>query len=109
MSTCNADVARLAVTGHSYSTIAEMLGIPPDEVTRRCSRLRQRGLVIPRSNRIKLIAVCEKTGEKYEFFGAKDCETRGGYCYKSAHRAAQCGGKYLGMIWSKKLTCITKQ
>lgn len=102
MSVRNACIARLVMSGHSYSLIAGTLGMPLHEVTRCCSRLRERGLDIPRSRRVKLVAICQKTGERYEFFGTKDCEQRGGFCYRQAHKAATDNLVYLGLKWSKE-------
>lgn len=101
MSIRNVDITRLVMSGHSYSTIATTLGMPLHEVTRCCSRLRERGLDIPRSRRVKLVATSE-SGERFEFFGTKDTEQRGGFCYRQAHKAAQCGGDYAGFKWSKE-------
>ena len=101
MSQTSADIARLALEGLSYPEIAEGLGIRESCVMTYCSRLRKRGLTIPRSRRFKLVAVSE-SGERYEFIGKKDLEQRGGYVYRCAHRAAQCGGQYLGLTWSKE-------
>lgn len=101
MSVRNAAIARLVMSGHSYSDIATLLDISVAKVTTYCSRLRYRGLDIPRSRRFKLIAVSE-SGDRFEFIGAKDVEQRGGYGYRQAHKAAQCGGQYLGLKWSKE-------
>ena len=101
MSQTSADVVRLALEGLSYPEIAGELGISESCVMTYCSRLRKRGLTIPRSRRFKLVAVNE-SDERYEFIGKKDLEQRGGYVYRCAHRAAQCGGQYLGMTWSKE-------
>lgn len=101
MSQTSADVARLALEGMSYQEIAGELGITESCVMTYCSRLRKRGLNIPRSRRFKLVATSE-SGDRYEFIGKKDLEQHGGYVYRCAHRAAQCGGEYLGLTWSKE-------
>lgn len=101
MSQTNADVAKLALEGQSYSEIAEELGISKSCVMTYCSRLRKRGLTIPRSHRFKLVAVSE-SGDRFEFIGKKDLEQRGGYVYRCAHRAAQYSGQYLDLTWSKE-------
>jgi transposase len=101
MSTRNAEIARLVMSGHSYSDVADLLDIPVSQVTTCCTRLRERGLTIPRSRRFKLVAV-SKSGERFEFVGKKDVEQRGGYDYRCAHKAAQKGGSYLGLTWSKE-------
>lgn len=101
MSPRNAEIAQLMMSGSSYPSIAETLGMSLQEVTRCCSRLRDRGLNIPRSRRFKLVAT-SKSGERFEFFGTKDCEQRGGFCYRQAHKEAQCGGEYAGYKWSKE-------
>jgi len=101
MSQTSADVAKLALEGLSYLDMSEELGITESCVMTYCSRLRKRGLTIPKSRRFKLVATNE-SGERFEFIGKKDLELRGGYVYRCAHRAAQCGGKYLGLTWSKE-------
>lgn len=101
MSQTSADVAKLSLEGLSYPEIAEEMGISESCVMTYCSRLRKRGLTIPRSRRFKLVAESE-SGERHEFIGKKDLEQRGGYVYRCAHRAAQCGGHYLGLKWSKE-------
>lgn len=101
MSQTSADIARLALEGLSYQEIAGELGITESCVMTYCARLRKRGLDIPKSRRFKLVATSE-SGERFEFIGKKDVEQRGGYVYRCAHRAAQCGGKYLGLTWSKE-------
>lgn len=101
MSQTSADVAQLALEGLSYQEIADSLGITASCVTTYCTRLRKRGLSTPKSRRFKLVATSE-SGERFEFIGKKDVEQRGGYVYRCAHRAAQCGGKYLGLTWSKE-------
>lgn len=101
MSQTSADIARLALEGLSYQEIAGELGITESCVMTYCARLRKRGLGIPKSRRFKLVATSE-SGERYEFIGKKDIEQRGGYVYRCAHRAAQCGGEYLGLTWCKE-------
>lgn len=101
MSPRNAEITRLVMSGHSYSVISDMLDMPVHEVTRCCSRLRERGIPIPNQKRFKLVATSE-SGDRFEFIGKKDIEQRGGYGYRQAHKAAQIGGKYLGITWSKE-------
>ncbi len=101
MSQISADVARLALEGLSYLDISDELGVSESCVMTYCSRLRKRGLTIPKSRRFKLVAT-DESGEQFEFIGKKDLEQRGGYVYRCAHRAAQKGGHYLGLMWRKE-------
>ncbi len=101
MSTRNAEIARLMISGHSYSDVAGLLDLPVSQVTTCCTRLRERGLAIPRSRRFKLVGT-DESGERFKFIGKKDLEQRGGYIYRCAHKAAQKGGSYLGLTWSKE-------
>lgn len=101
MSPRNAQIAEMMMSGSTFTEVANVLGISDDSVRTYVIRLRQRGIPIPRQKRFKLIATSE-SGERFEFIGKADVEQRGGYGYLQAHRAAQVGGKYLGMTWSKE-------
>lgn len=101
MSPRNARIAEMMMSGSTFTEVANALGIDENRVRTYCIRLRERGIPIPRQKRFKLIATSE-SGERFEFTGKKDVERRGGYVYRCAHRAAQCGGEYLGMTWSKE-------
>lgn len=94
-------VSNLALAGMSYQEISEELDITIPHVMTCCVRLRKKGVTVPRSRRFKLVAESE-SGERFEFIGKKDLEQRGGYVYRCAHRAAQKGGLYLGLTWSKE-------
>jgi len=101
MSPRNARIAEMMMTGSTFAEVASELGIDESRVRTYVIRLRERGIPIPRSRRFKLVATSD-SGERFEFVGKKDIEQRGGYGYLQAHRAAQVGGKYLGMTWSKE-------
>ena len=97
----NARIAEMMMSGSTFTEVANALGIDENRVRTYVIRLRERGIPIPRQKRFKLIATSE-SGERFEFIGKADVEQRGGYGYRQAHKAAQVGGKYLGMIWSKE-------
>ena len=97
----NARIAEMMMSGSTFTEVANALGIDENMVRTYVIRLRERGIPIPRQKRFKLIATSE-SGERFEFIGKADVEQRGGYGYRQAHKAAQVGGKYLGMIWSKE-------
>ena len=101
MSPRNARIAEMMMSGSTFAEVASELGIDENRVRTYVIRLRQRGIPIPRSRRFKLVATSD-SGERFEFVGKKDIEQRGGYGYRQAHKAAQVGGKYLGMTWSKE-------
>ena len=102
MSPRNAQIAEMMMSGSTFTEVANALGIDENRVRTYCIRLRERGIPIPRQKRFKLIATSE-SGERFEFIGKADVEQRGGYGYRQAHKAAQVGGKYLGMTWIKEL------
>lgn len=97
----NAQIAEMMMSGSTFTEVAEELGIDENRVRTYVIRLRERGIPIPRQKRFKLIATSD-SGERFEFTGKKDIEQRGRYGYRQAHKAAQVGGKYLGMTWSKE-------
>ena len=101
VSSRNARIAEMMMSGSTSAEVASELGIDENRVRTYVIRLRQRGIPIPRQKRFKLIATSD-SGERFEFTGKKDIEQRGGYGYRQAHRAAQVGGKYLGLTWSKE-------
>ena len=96
----NAQIAEMMMSGSTFTEVASELGIDESRVRTYVIRLRERGIPIPRQKRFKLIATSD-SGERFEFVGKKDIEQRGGYGYRQAHKAAQVGGKYLGLTWSK--------
>ena len=102
MSPRNVRIAEMMMSGSTFAEVASELGIDENRVRTYVIRLRERGIPIPRQKRFKLIATSD-SGERFEFVGKKDIEQRGGYGYHQAHRAAQVGGRYLGLTWSKEL------
>ena len=101
MSPRNAQIAEMMMSCSTFTEVANALGIDENRVRTYVIRLRQRGIPIPRQKRFKLIATSE-SGERFEFIGKADVEQRGGYGYRQAHKAAQVGGKYLGLKWEKE-------
>ena len=101
MSPRNAQIAEMMMSGSTFTEVANALGIDENRVRTYVIRLRDRGIPIPNQKRFKLIATSD-SGERFEFIGKADVEQRGGYGYLQAHRAAQVGGRYLGMKWSKE-------
>ena len=101
MSSRNARIAEMMMSGSTFTEVASELGIDENRVRTYVIRLRERGIPIPRSRRFKLVATSDY-GERFEFVGKKDIEQRGGYGYRQAHKAAQVGGKYLGLTWCKE-------
>lgn len=101
MSPSNARIAEMMMSGSTFTEVASALGIDESLVRTYVIRLRQRGIPIPRQKRFKLIATSD-SGELFEFIGKADIEQRGGYGYRQAHKAAQVGGKYLGLTWCKE-------
>ena len=101
MSPRNARIAEMMMSGSTFAEVAHELGIDENKVRTYVIRLRERGIPIPRQKRFKLIATSD-SGERFEFVGKKDIEQRGGYGYRQAHKAAQVGGRYLDMTWSKE-------
>ena len=97
----NARIAEMMMSGSTFAEVASELGIDENRVRTYVIRLRERGIPIPRQKRFKLVATSD-SGERFEFIGKKDIEQRGGYGYRQAHKAAQIGGKYLGLKWSKE-------
>lgn len=101
MSPRNAKIADMIMSGATFAEVASELGIDENRVRTYVIRLRERGIPIPRQKRFKLIATSD-SGERFEFTGIADVEQRGGYGYRQAHKAAQLGGRYLGLTWSKE-------
>lgn len=101
MSPRNARIAEMMISGSTFTEVTSELGIDENRVRTYVIRLRERGIPIPRSRRFKLVATSDSS-ERFEFTGKKDIEQRGGYGYRQAHKAAQVGGKYLGMTWTKE-------
>ena len=101
MSPRNARIAEMMMSGSTFAEVASELGIDESRVRTYVIRLRERGIPIPRQKRFKLVATSD-SGERFEFTGKKDIEQRGGYGYRQAHKAAQVGGRYLSMKWSKE-------
>lgn len=101
MSPRNTQIAEIMMSGATFTEVASALGIDENRVRTYVIRLRERGIPIPRSRRFKLIATSD-SGERFEFIGKADVEQRGGYGYRQAHKAAQVGGRYLGMTWAKE-------
>ena len=97
----NARIAEMMISGSTFTEVASELGIDENKVRTYFIRLRERGIPIPRQKRFKLVATSD-SGERFEFTGKKDIEQRGGYGYRQAHKAAQVGGKYLGLTWCKE-------
>ena len=97
----NARIAEMMMSGSTFTEVASELGIDENRVRTYVIRLRERGIPIPRQKRFKLVATSD-SGERFEFIGKADVEQRGGYGYRQAHKAAQVGGRYLGMKWSKE-------
>ena len=97
----NARIAEMMMSGSTFTEVASELGIDENRVRTYVIRLRERGIPIPRQKRFKLVATSD-SGERFEFTGKKDIEQRGGYGYRQAHKAAQVGGKYLGLTWTKE-------
>ena len=91
----------MMMTGSTFAEVASELGIDENRVRTYVIRLRERGIPIPNQKRYKLVATSD-SGERCEFVGKKDIEQRGGYGYRQAHKAAQVGGKYLGLTWGKE-------
>ena len=102
MSPRNARIAEMMMSGSTFTEVASELGIDENRVRTYVIRLRDRGIPIPNQKRFKLVATSD-SGERFEFVGKKDIEQRGGYGYRQAHKAAQVGGKYLGLTWSKEV------
>ena len=98
----NARIAEMMMSGSTFAEVASELGIDENRVRTYVIRLRERGIPIPNQKRFKLVATSD-AGERFEFTGKKDIEQRGGYGYRQAHKAAQVGGKYLGLTWSKEV------
>lgn len=96
----NARIAEMMMSGSTFAEVASALSIDENRVRTYVIRLRACGIPIPNQKRFKLIATSE-SGERFEFIGKADVEQRGGYGYRQAHKAAQVGGKYLGMTWNK--------
>lgn len=101
MSPRNAQIAEMMMTGSTFTEVASELGIDENRVRTYVIRLRERGIPIPNQKRFKLVATSD-SGERFEFVGKADVEQRGGYGYRQAHKAAQRGCEYMGMIWSKE-------
>ena len=97
----NARIAEMMMSGSTFTEVAEELGIDESMVRTYVIRLRDRGIPIPNQKRFKLVATSD-SGERFEFVGKADVEQRGGYGYRQAHKAAQRGCEYMGMIWSKE-------
>ena len=97
----NALIAEMMMSGSTFAEVASELGIDENRVRTYVIRLRERGIPIPSQKRFKLVATSD-SGERFEFTGKKDIEQRGGYGYRQAHKAAQVGGRYLGMNWTKE-------
>ena len=97
----NARIAEMMMSGSTFAEVASELGIDENRVRTYVIRLRERGITIPRQKRFKLVATSD-SGERFEFIGKADVEQRGGYGYRQAHKAAQLGGRYLGLTWSKE-------
>ena len=97
----NARIAEMMMSGSTFAEVASELGIDENRVRAYVIRLRERGIPIPRQKRFKLIATSD-SGERFEFVGKADVEKRGGYGYRQAHKAAQVGGRYLGLTWTKE-------
>lgn len=91
----------MMMSGSTFAEVASELGIDENKVRTYAIRLRERGILIPRQKRFKLVATSD-SGERFEFVGKKDIEQRGGYGYRQAHKAAQVGGRYLGLTWCKE-------
>lgn len=102
MSPRNAQIAEMMMSGSTFSEVTSALGIDESRVRTYVIRLRERGIPIPRQKRFKLVATSE-SGERFEFVGKTDVEKRGGYGYRQAHKAAQVGGRYLGLTWTKEI------
>lgn len=92
----------MMMSGSTFAEVASELGIDENRVRTYVIRLRQRGIPISRQKRFKLVATSD-SGERFEFVGKKDVEQRGGYGYRQAHKAAQVGGRYLGLKWCKEV------
>ena len=92
----------MMMSGSTFAEVASELGIDENRVRTYVIRLREHGIPIPRQKRFKLVATSD-SGERFEFVGKADIEQRGGYGYRQAHKAAQVGGRYLDMTWSKEL------
>ena len=101
MSPRNARIAEMMMSGSTFAEVASELSIDENRVRTYVIRLRERGIPIPRQKRFKLVATSD-SGERFEFIGKADVEQRGGYGYRQAHKAAQVGGKYLGLTWCKE-------
>ena len=97
----NARIAEMMMSGSTFTEVASELGIDENRVRTYVIRLRERGIPIPNQKRFKLVATSD-SGERFEFIGKADIEQHGGYGYRQAHKAAQVGGRYLGMTWSKE-------
>lgn len=97
----NARIVEMMMSGSTFAEVASELGIDESRVRTYVIRLREHGIPIPRQKRFKLVATSD-SGERFEFIGKKDIEQRGGYGYRQAHKAAQVGGKYLGLTWCKE-------
>ena len=97
----NARIAEMMISGSTFTEVASELGIDENRVRTYVIRLRERGIPIPNQKRFKLVATSD-SGKRFEFTGKKDIEQRGGYGYRQAHKAAQVGGTYLGMTWTKE-------
>ena len=98
----NARIAEMMMAGSTFADVASELDIDENRVRTYVIRLRERGIPIPNQKRFKLVATSD-SGERFEFVGKKDIEQRGGYGYRQAHKAAQVGGRYLGLTWSKEV------
>ena len=101
MSPRNAQIAEMMMSGSTFAEVASELDIDENRVRTYVIRLRERGIPIPRQKRFKLVATSD-SGERFEFIGKADVEQRGGYGYRQAHKAAQVGGRYLGLTWGKE-------
>ena len=97
----NAQIAEMMMSGSTFAEVASELGINENRVRTYVIRLREHSIPIPNQKRFKLVATSD-SGERFEFVGKKDIEQRGGYGYRQAHKAAQVGGRYLDMTWSKE-------
>ena len=91
----------MMMSGSTFTEVASALGVDEKRVMTYVIRLRERGIPIPRQKRFKLVATSD-SGERFEFVGKADVEKRGGYGYSQAHKAAQVGGRYLGLTWTKE-------
>ncbi len=93
-----AEVYRLLGEGMKLEEVASKLRIPKGSMSGYLDRAIKFGVVKAKKRRLKLVAVSEFDGSKYEFVGKRMIEKEG-FTYTRAYYACTIEGSYLGFKW----------